>query len=343
MKGGSAPGSHVPNIRSIFAVITAAVMLLALTPGHAGAAAGFGDVPAGAYYTAPVQWMVEQGITNGTAPGCFSPGDSASRAEVAVFLHRGEGEPDGGSEPFVDVNPGDFFADAIAWMASSEITTGTSPSTFHPDRLVTRAEIATFMYRIAGEPAVGGEPFVDVNPGDFFADAVAWMVAEGITTGTTATTFSPGRPVTRAEIAAFMYRNAGSPAISLEAGGVCTTDEFASLLQAEERSFQRLNELRVGLGLQPLVRNATMDDFARNWSYTMHTTRDFEHSSGPYGENIAWWSFGGADPVRSADVMHDLWVGSTGHYRNMTNSRYTRVGVGFWQGTNGWYATHVFS
>ena len=331
------------NIRSIFAAVIAAALLLALTPGPAGAAAGFGDVPDDVFYTAPVQWMVDQGITNGTAPGCFSPSDPASRAEVAVFLHRSEGEPEGGSEPFVDVAAGRYYTEAVAWLASAGITTGTSPTTFDPDRLVTRAEVAAFMYRIAGSPATGGEPFTDVNPGDFFADAVAWMVAEGITTGTSATTFSPNRPVTRSEIATFLYRAAGSPAVSVAAGGVCTTHEFATLLEAEQRSFQRLNELRVGLGLAPLVRTDAMDDFARNWSYTMHTTRDFEHSSGPYGENIAWWSNGNAEPVRSADVMHDLWVNSTGHYRNMTSTRYTRVGVGFWQGPNGWYATHVFS
>lgn len=325
---------------------TAAALIVlcafAASAGPAGAAAGFGDVPDNAFYTTPVQWMVDEGITNGTAPGCFSPDSPATRAEVAVFLHRLAGEPDGGSEPFTDVAAGRFYTEAVAWMASSGVTTGTSPTTFSPDRLVTRAEVAAFMHRIAGEPDGGSEPFADVNPGDFFAEPVAWMVAEGITTGTSATTFSPNRAVTRAEIATFMYRSVGSPAVTVEDGGVCSTDEFAALLEAEQRSFDRLNELRVGLGLAPLARTTVMDDFARNWSFTMHETDDFRHSSGPYGENIAWWSAGSADPTRAADVMHDLWVNSPGHYRNMTSTRYSQVGVGFWQGPGGWYATHVF-
>ncbi|MEO0494433.1 MAG: S-layer homology domain-containing protein [Actinomycetota bacterium] len=318
------------------------LFFLVASAGPAGAAAGFGDVPDDAFFTAPVQWMVDEGITNGTAPGCFSPNAPATRAEVAVFLHRLAGEPDGGIEPFVDVDPGRFYTEAVAWMASSGVTTGTSPTTFDPDRLVTRGEVATFMYRIADEPSAGSEPFVDVNPGDFFAEAVAWMVDEGITTGTSLTTFSPARAVTRGEIATFMYRSVGSPSVSVTPGGVCSTAEFATLLEAEERSFNLLNDLRVGLGLAPLSRTTVMDDFARTWSFTMHETGDFEHSSGPYGENIAWWSAGGAGPIPAADLMHDLWVNSSGHYRNMTSTRYTQVGVGFWQGPGGWYATHVF-
>ncbi|MEM8705247.1 MAG: S-layer homology domain-containing protein [Actinomycetota bacterium] len=328
-------------VRRIAAALCS-LTLVVVTPSVAGAAAGFGDVADDTFYTEAVQWMVDEAITTGTAPGCFSPNAPATRAEVAVFLHRLAGEPAGGSEPFADVEPGRYYTEAIAWMASTGITTGTSPTTFNPERLVTRAEVATFMHRIAGSPSAGSEPFVDVNDGDFYAVPVAWMVDQGITTGTSPSTFSPGRAVTRAEIATFMYRSVGSPAVAVEDGGVCSTDEFAALLEAEQRSFDELNALRVGLGLAPLTRTNVMDDFARNWSYTMHETRDFEHSSGPYGENIAWWSAGSADPTRAADVMHDLWVNSSGHYRNMTHSRYTQVGVGFWQGPGGWYATHVF-
>jgi hypothetical protein len=63
------------------------------------------------------------------------------------------------------VNPGDFFATAVAWMVDERITTGTSPTTFHPDRAVTRGEAATFLWRASESPSGGSEPFVDVNPG----------------------------------------------------------------------------------------------------------------------------------------------------------------------------------
>ena len=323
-------------VRWFTSVSVAAVMVAS------AAVAGFGDVPGGVFYTEAVQWMVDEGITAGTAPGCFSPDDPATRAEVAVFLHRLEGEPSGGAEPFSDVAAGSFYANAVAWMFSNEITTGTSPTTFSPNRLVTRGEVATFLHRVAELPAGGSEPFVDVDASDFFSAAVAWMAGSGITTGTSPTTFSPERPVTRAEVATFLHRYVGSPAVDVDPGGVCSEDEFAELITAEAASFELLNALRASVGEAPLVRNPTMDAFARDWSSVMHDSGDFRHSQGPYGENIAWWSNGSADANRAADVMHDLWINSPGHLRNMTSSRYTEVGIGFWQGPGGWYATHVF-
>lgn len=327
-------------MRIALVVLTAAGLVTHAAP--AGAAAGFGDVGDDTFYTRAVQWMVDEGITSGTAPGCFSPDAPASRAEVAVFVHRMLGQPAGGTEPFRDVAAGAFYADAVAWMFANGITNGTTSTTFSPDRLVTRGEVATFVHRVAGEPDGGSEDFTDVGAGDFFAAAVAWMAASGITNGTSATTFSPDRAVTRAEVATFLYRFAGSPPVDVVPGGVCSVDEFADLVEAEQRSFALLNQLRVARGLEPLVRTVEMDAFARDWSATMHDSGRFQHSRGPYGENIAWWSRGSAAPVDAADVMHDLWINSSGHLRNMTNSRYTQVGVGFWRGDGGWYATHVF-
>lgn len=328
-------------LRAAASVAAFAALLLPAAPAHG--AAGFGDVEHGRFYTDAVQWMVDERLSTGTAAGCFSPDDTASRAEVAVFLHRVAGEPDGGAEPFTDVNAGDFFAEAVAWMYSSEITIGTGPGTFSPHRSVTRAEVATFLHRLDGEPDGGAEPFVDVAADDYFAEPVAWMASSGITTGTSPVLFSPNRDVTRGELAAFLYRYHGEPPVDVEDGGVCTTDLHAPLLLAEAESFDLLNALRASVGRHALVRNAEMDAFARDWSRQMHDGDFFEHSSGPYGENIAWWSASGATPEQAAQRLHDLWVDSPGHYANMTNRSYTSVGVGFWQGPGGWYATHVFS
>ena len=312
------------------------------TAAPAGAVAGFGDVEPNRYYTAAVQWSVDQGITSGTAPGCFSPDAFATRAEVAVFLHRLEGEPRGGSEPFVDVGSGAFYAEAVAWMSSNGITTGTTPTTFSPDRFVTRGEFATFVHRVADRPSGGAEPFIDVDTTDFFAAAVAWMASSGITTGTSPTTFSPERLVSRAEVVTLLYRYAGEPAVNVDTAGVCSVEAHADLTEAEQLSLALLNDLRAGRGLEPLVPSATMNAFARDWSSVMHDTGNFEHSRGPYGENIAWWSRGAASPAEAADVMHDLWINSPGHLRNMLNDGYREVGIGFWRGDGGWYATHVF-
>ncbi|MEM9466851.1 MAG: S-layer homology domain-containing protein [Actinomycetota bacterium] len=112
---------------------------------------------------------------------------------------------------FVDVPDGAFFGDAVAWMAGTGVTTGTSPSTFSPDAFVTRGQFAAFLWRYAGEPPAGVHGFVDVPDGAFFADAVAWMAGTGVTTGTSPSTFSPDAFVTRGQLAAFLWRYDGEP------------------------------------------------------------------------------------------------------------------------------------
>ena len=86
------------------------------------------------------------------------------------------------------------------------ITSGTSATTFAPDMTVTRGQTVTFLYRAAGAPAVSGGSFADVAADAYYADAVAWAVKEGITSGTGATTFSPDAACTRGQIVTFMYR-----------------------------------------------------------------------------------------------------------------------------------------
>jgi uncharacterized protein YkwD len=324
--------------------LAGALFVSLLSSAPAGAIGGFGDVPAGAFFAAPVQWMVDSGITSGTGPGCFSPDATTTRGEVATFIHRWLGQPASGGEPFVDVGDGDFFHDAVAWMYGAGVTGGTTPTTFEPHDPVTRGELAAFLHRVENEPTGYSEPFVDVGDQHFFRDAVAWMVDTGATSGTTPFTFEPYRSVTRGEIAAFLYRLSGEPSVVLGSDGVCDPSGLhADLAEAEAHSLDLLNDLRRGLGLGPVVRDATMDAFARDWSRVMDDTDDFRHSGGPWAENIAWWSAGWMAPDAAADRLHDLWVDSAGHYANMTNPSRTHVGIGFWRGDDGWHATHVFS
>ena len=327
---------------AIVAALVAALVASASQP--AAAVGGFGDVRADDFYAEAVQWMVDQGITSGTEPGCFSPEASATRGEVATFLHRANGEPSAAGPDFRDVAAGAFYENAVGWMTSSGITLGTTPTTFSPDAKVTRGELATFLYRDAGSPPAAPSGFSDVPAGAFFSAAVAWMVDEGITTGTTASTFSPSRAVTRGEIAAFLFREAGSPSVTLRPSGTCGAPApAADVAAAEAASVQMLNGLRTDLGLDPLLRVAAMDTAAREWSQIMDQTGNFEHSDLPFGENIAWWSAGWASPEEAAEKMHDLWVNSPGHYRNMTRASYDTIGVGFHRSDNGgWHATHVF-
>jgi len=172
---------------------------------------GFVDVPAGAFYEQAVAWAACEGITTGTSPTTFSPDATAVRSHAATFLWRFAAEPTGLAHSFGDVPAGSFFEDAVAWMATTGITTGTTPTTFDPNATVTRAQMATFLWRYVGRPTGFTHSFNDVPAGAFFAEAVAWMATTGITTGTTPTTFSPNDPLTRAQAVTFLWRFAGRP------------------------------------------------------------------------------------------------------------------------------------
>lgn len=112
--------------------------------------------------------------------------------------------------PFTDVAKDTELYDAVDWAYFSEpqITNGTSATTFSPDATCTRAQIVSFLYRLAGEPDVSGEtlPFTDVAEDAYYADAVKWAAANGITNGTSATTFSPAASCTRGQIVVMLYR-----------------------------------------------------------------------------------------------------------------------------------------
>ncbi len=180
---------------------------------QAQAASDFSDVPSGVYYETAVDWLVQEGITTGTSATTFSPDDPVTRGQMATFLWRYDGEPATvGSGPFTDVLFGAYYFSAVLWLVQQGITTGTSATTYSPGDPVTRGQMAAFLWRYAGKPApAGASPFTDVSSDAYYAEAVAWLVGEGITTGTSATTFSPDDPVTRGQMAAFLWRYAGEP------------------------------------------------------------------------------------------------------------------------------------
>ncbi len=115
---------------------------------------------------------------------------------------------------FSDVPPGAYYAKAVKWATSYDVTRGTAAGTFSPDAGCTRAQVVTFMWRAVGapEPETGKNPFTDVKEGDYFYKAVLWAVENGITAGTGKKTFSPDSVCTRGQIVTFLYRQQGSPA-----------------------------------------------------------------------------------------------------------------------------------
>ena len=115
---------------------------------------------------------------------------------------------------FVDVKAADYYYDAVLWAAQNGITNGTDATHFSPDELGTRAQAVTFLWRKAGGPAPKSDvmPFTDVPAGGYYYDAVLWAVENGITLGTSATTFSPNETCTRAHIVTFLWRFEQCPA-----------------------------------------------------------------------------------------------------------------------------------
>ena len=170
--------------------------------------ANFSDVAAGSYCYDAVQWAGANGITNGTDATHFSPNAGCTRGQVVTFLWRAAGEPTvSGNVGFVDVAPGSYCYEAVKWAVANGITKGTDATHFSPNATCTRGQVVTFMYRAAGEPAVGGSNgFVDVAAGSYCYNAVQWAVAKGITKGTDATHFSPSATCTRGQVVTFLYR-----------------------------------------------------------------------------------------------------------------------------------------
>lgn len=170
----------------------------------------FTDVPADAYYSDAVKWAVAEGITKGTSDTTFGPDVSCTRAQMVTFLWRQAGAPKATSNnPFTDVQAGSYYYDAVLWAVEQGITSGTSATTFTPDDTVTRAQTVTFLWRQAGAPVVNyAMSFADVDANAYYGEAVRWAVSEGITSGTSDSTFSPDMDCTRAQIVTFLYRDA---------------------------------------------------------------------------------------------------------------------------------------
>ena len=131
---------------------------------------------------------------------------------IEVIFMKANGNPQTGV--FVDVATGSYYEDAVDWAVENGITQGTDDTHFSPDGICTRAQAVTFLWRAAGspEPETRAMPFTDVPVGSYYYDAVLWAVENGITKGTSDTTFSPNMTCTRAQIVAFLWRSEKSPA-----------------------------------------------------------------------------------------------------------------------------------
>ena len=181
-------------------------------PGVIGGNTGsfnFHDVSRLDYFYDAVKWAAENGIASGTGRYTFSPNAVCTRAQTVTFLWRAAGSPLPRYRvcPFTDVQPSDYYYNAVLWAVEQGITTGLNATTFGPDVTVTRGQVATFLYRAASAAKPNTfNPFTDVKTTAYNYDAILWAYDNRITTGISDTTFSPDAYCTRAQIVTFLYR-----------------------------------------------------------------------------------------------------------------------------------------
>ena len=167
----------------------------------------FRDVPTDAYYYEAVKWAQKKGITGGIGDGLFGPNQPCTRAQIVTFLWRAAGSPVVNyAMDLADVSGDAYYAEAVRWALSQGITTGTADGRFAPDATCTRAQGMTFLFRASKASADGAPAFSDVAADAYYAEAVKWATDNGITNGTTSSTFSPGSGCTRAQIVTFLWR-----------------------------------------------------------------------------------------------------------------------------------------
>ena len=169
----------------------------------------FNDARPTDYFFDAVSWAYYNGIAEGVNEMRFGVNEPCTRGQIVTYLWRVAGSPTPyGKNPFGDVFVGSYCYDAVLWAYQRGITNGTDPTTFSPNKTVTRGQAMTYLHRFAGSvDASYGVSFTDVSPNAYYAPAIRWATSRGITNGTTPSTFSPDAPCTRAQIVTFLYRS----------------------------------------------------------------------------------------------------------------------------------------
>lgn len=170
----------------------------------------FIDVAESDYFRKAVEWAYKSKITSGKTETLFAPDDTCTRAQMMTFLWVASGKPEPAKteNPFKDVAENDYYYKAVLWAVENNITAGVAADRFGSNDPVTRGQAVTFLYGIAGRPELEPMPeqvFEDVADSAYYAAPVAWAYTEGITSGTSKTTFSPDAPCKRAQIVTYLY------------------------------------------------------------------------------------------------------------------------------------------
>lgn len=198
------------KLKKVMSILLAAtIMLLGVTMAFAAVDdTKFSDVAANTWYAESVQYVVNNQLMSGTDTTRFSPDASTSRAMLAAILYRAAGSP-GVSDTagFTDVAADAYYADAVAWASSNNIISGYGNGLFGSDDPVSREQLAAILWRYAGSPAVsGGQSFSDESSMSAYAtNAVNWVSANGMMSGTDGNRFAPQDNATRAQVAVILH------------------------------------------------------------------------------------------------------------------------------------------
>lgn len=178
-----------------------------------GGELAFQDVRPGDWCYDAVRWAFETGLMNGTSVTTFTPNTPTTRGQIVAILYRLEGSPAMGANRFSDVAPGAYYAAAVSWASANGIVNGYSDGTFRPNNLITREQLAAFLYRYASQK---GRDVSDRAELGVFTDAgqiasyavepLRWAVAAGMVNGVAADTLSPGGNASRAQVAVILSR-----------------------------------------------------------------------------------------------------------------------------------------
>jgi len=330
------------------------VALTAFLPGAAAALAASlpyadqAEIPEWA--VADVAFTTESGIFQGDADtGAFRPNDLITRAEVAAVVVRAfplETDP-AVPVPFVDIRGGWYEEPVTRAVRAGVIRAGDFGSRFRPNQPITRAELARMVARAVGECRASvssqGGVFSDVDPDEYpFGPYIAKAAACGIIRGMGDGTFAPGETATRAQAAVMIAR---AVRLAQEEPGAGQQDkeppgetEFHAF---ELRVAELVNAEREVAGLQPLRLDPELSRVARLKSQDFVTGGYFSHDSPTYGSPFAMMKQFGftyrsaseniAQGYRTPEAVHEAWMKSPGHRRNIMDPNYDTMGIGFYE------------
>ncbi|KZO00318.1 S-layer homology domain-containing protein [Bacillus badius] len=338
----------------------AAALMLSGSLWAAPAEAAFSDISSGYWAYPQIEKMAERGIITGFNDGTFRAGANVTRAESAIFIGRALNvkAQQASGLPFKDISPSGTRAyPYIAALTQQGVFSKTEH--FYPNRMLTRAELAKILVTAFDLPRAKGPVFADVPANHWAAEYIGTLAGAGVTSGTSATTFSPDGKVTRGQLAVFIsnilkHNEASGQDQKLTdpqpPAKQPVTDHQADISQ---QILQLVNQERAKAGLGALRYADDVAKVARLKSEDMAKNNYFDHTSPTYGSPFKMmdrfgihYTFAGeniAAGYSTAEAVMKGWMNSPGHRANILSPDYAEMGIGIAKGGDyGIYYTQMF-